>query len=890
MQEEVQERIQLQVRARFGKQSGSSDYDWLLKSDLLPPSLVTLCESLVHAAASARAFLALVTEESQRVWLLRVYDQGVDDAFRSVTGLEAAEVTAPHSLNRRQWLGLAAVSIQQSERARIGRGAALSFILPALSPQAVTPAAELINRARIGLPVSTNTSTAFHLLALPFCRQKGICLAASGRGSPPVEWTEALAPYICVSVSEARLSANEQAVLDAVTRRAPSQAEWEILDRMDTPDLHRVLLWSANSGGAPAPSGELTEQWLVAFRSDQQRGASLLKVLREDFQPHVIPPDVVRLAACDLSTDAVVLITAKARGEHVNLPVPVLEELAERGYLDDGEVIPLSRWKDHVGSSRVLAGQAIRLLAVGGIRPASAAFILNLNSGHPPDSRLFDNFGALARIAHQEGLSLPREAFVGALDVMTATQLPELDATGRIYGAWVEALADSIIRGALPRPGVLDSMEMSAAIATRRRLCGRPMALFEAFATLLKERRIEEAKELLLASKPGDSPPVSPACLRVVHSRLGAGDPAHPPAVDEISFLVNLGLARPSDIDLGQVQAREVAAYAAMWDETRPLVDLMQNRESDPPSPLPNVPERWAGAVLNTLKPSAVGRWFRAAESASRSAVGRWFANLLGISSELLPALCGEATPRVDPRELRIILPWLSDLVGETPYLSRLCGLRHMASESTLVKDDILAEELVDEVLPEADDDLRGLIIHALSGVGPLPPVRNLAPGLLAMFVETIDPINLIDNLFADANATRSSDAVLIAAIVLRVRRDGVVHPAHGYTREQRRRHAALAGALAEIQGWEPISLDEASRAGYALSFLRRLGVSPRTLVSLAEDGARHEVTETAEEAASGALFDRVTASARSRGDKRGSESRGIAIPISEECDGTKKP
>jgi hypothetical protein len=123
--------IHLQTVAQFGKRDGASDYRWLFGRDVVPSVLLTVCEMLAQLAAVSTASLSVVTEEQDMVWLARTYFQSSDNAYRPVPAVEVAYTSASTCLSTEDWLGLAALSLQQPQRERLAEPGGFSIQLSA---------------------------------------------------------------------------------------------------------------------------------------------------------------------------------------------------------------------------------------------------------------------------------------------------------------------------------------------------------------------------------------------------------------------------------------------------------------------------------------------------------------------------------------------------------------------------------------------------------------------------------------------------------------------------------------------------------------------------------------------------------------------------------------
>lgn len=848
--------VELQTRARFGKRDGAHDYSWLAGEDAVPPALAPVCEALGRAASNAGSFISLVARDGDSLWLVRAYSSGMDNAFRPTAAVEVAEVLAPRPLPLREWLGLAVISIQQPARERIGEAPAFRISVPAPQAEPPAPDAALLARARLGLPLATTTRGALSLVGVAPWRYHGICFALRGRGAAPVDWVQELAPFLCVNFTEPPLSAGEAEVLRLALGRDITSGEWGQLRRLGTRELRVALRWASGGEAGPLPVESAEDplvDWLVAYRGASYRGAQLLARLRRDLPSGPLPPAGVEAATRDLSPHAADFVSRVARGERPELTLEVAEDLAAADFLVDETVAPLNLWAGLARHSRPVAAQALRRFLALGVERAAASFALDLD-GEAPAPVSVDSVIEAARAALRAGLPAPKGRLLRALGGATAeSHLRGLREVGAVYGGWAEALTRLADEGSLPPVGLLSAPEILAAVRARSSALGLRDALWQALAALAVEGRAAEAADLFNAAESAPPLHADEAARGVIASRLGLGPPAPPPPLADLQRLARVDLARPEDLLLGEADAPNLAQYARLWPQTEPLAGLFGGAGADT-ADVPSAPASWAVALRCAFTPSQGAEWLARLDPERRAAGRRWLAGMLGLEPGLLETMSGEASVRLEREKVLANLDWLSALMSSMPHARRLEGLAGASRSGVAAGDESFAGQLVSLLLPSADGQAREFALHALSGVGPMPPPAGVPADLAVAVLPALDVAAFVDAVFASRETVLSSDADFCRALAERAEHSGVACPARGYTAEQRRRHLPLACALARVPGWEPLAPDAAARAAHVLRLMTRLDLRPDDLCNAARAAEPEPLPEPQRGPAKGGL------------------------------------
>lgn len=835
-------KVDLQVRARFGKADAARDYGWLMAQEVAPRELLALGETLSQVVANGKTFVSCVTEAGGELWLLRGYRAGMDSQFRPAVAAEVAQIVAPRPLPLAQWLGLAAISIQQPERDLIGEANAFSITIPPAQREPADPGAELLARARLGLPLSTTSPVAASLLSPEVFHYRGICFAVRGKNDPPPEWLPELAPYLCVNFSEPQLSPEELELLRGVQSRPVSPHEWESLAQLGPAQVRRALAWAA-AGNGPLRVGESDlpmQRWLVAYRGGQLSGARLLSTLRRDTTLDTLPPSFIAAAARGLPEEAAAFLTAAARGERPQASLEVVELLAAEGFLEDEQTVPLDAWVRWAGSSPAVREQALRNLGARGCDPEAARFVLDLEPGtRAPVGALPEGLVAAAHLAAHLGLAPPRRRLLAALkSAATDEQARALKGTARAYGGAAESLVRFWSDLELPPPGALTPGEMLAAVEARAAFAPTAAGFLSALSALLRAERLTEAAGLLDVAENSTDVQLSPAVRQTLRARLGLAPPAAPPPPPaELSRLVELDLARPSDVELPEGEPSQLAAYARLWEGTAALAEVLgdatDGRYSGAP---PDCPASWRAALRGVVTPARSGRWLSRLEDGRRSAARRWLASLHGLNPGTLEFLAGDSEGASGETPLTAEwLDWLPAMFASSPRAERLRAAVAVARAGLLKGDDARAVRLTVSLLPELGVMGRGVAVHALTRLGPLPPLDGLLAEFVTAWLPVLDAAAVADAIFSSYDTGLSGDAEFCRALAENLTRQGAACPAHGYTAEQLYRHTPLAHALSGARGWERLAPDSATRARHARAFIKLLGLRPEDLSEPAE-------------------------------------------------------
>src|SRR5262245_50881954 len=126
----MQPELNLQTIAHFGKRDGASDYNWIFGRESIPSDLLMICEPLSRLSVSTYASISVVTEENDRVWLVRTYFQGTDNSRRPIAAIDVANSIESTHLSTEEWVRLAGVGMQQRDLEQVGKPGRFSMILP----------------------------------------------------------------------------------------------------------------------------------------------------------------------------------------------------------------------------------------------------------------------------------------------------------------------------------------------------------------------------------------------------------------------------------------------------------------------------------------------------------------------------------------------------------------------------------------------------------------------------------------------------------------------------------------------------------------------------------------------------------------------------------------
>jgi hypothetical protein len=144
-----------------------------------------------------------------------------------------------------------------------------------------------------------------------------------------------------------------------------------------------------------------------------------------------------------------------------------------------------------------------------------------------------------------------------------------------------------------------------------------------------------------------------------------------------------------------------------------------------------------------------------------------------------------------------------------------------------------VAVDIVEALFSSVSSESKDFLIYVLTGVGPFPPLRGVAPGLLTPLVSLVNISEIIDGLFNGSDA--AGDPAVLRAVVQQVRITGTGYPAHGYTGLQKQRAERLVMALSQCDGWEALAGGPDERRRQALRLLESLGIEPVDLLDASE-------------------------------------------------------
>jgi hypothetical protein len=821
--------VEFQVVARFGKVDGARDYSWLTAQDVVPRHLLSLGETLAQVVASGKTFLSLVTETGGQEWLIRAYTSGVDNQFRPIAAAEVAQIVAPRPLPETHWLGLAVISIQQSERELIGGSNQFSIAIRPPQGEPSEPEEEVRVRARLGLPVATTTRVAASLLAPDTWNYKGICFAVRGKNDPAVEWIPELSPYLCINFTEPQLRAEEGEIISLVQRRPVSSNEWESLARLERTQLHQALSWSVNDNGPlrVTPSDSKLLEWLVAFRSGQLGGAKLLSTLLSDTMPQMLQHAFIEAATKGLPGEAAAFLYAVARGEKPETSLDVIELLAREGFLEDERVAPLATWIRFVKHSPVVGERALRKLEGRGCEPEAARFVLDLApESTSTDAVVPQGLAFAARLAVNLGIEPPNQRLRRALKAAQSEARTRIvEDAAYAYGGWAESLVNLWLRLDLPPEGALTSQDMLIAVEARQAALDSPDELLQVLALLIRNGRATEAVELMTAAEASTVFQVSGAARQTILARLGLSPPVAPPQVQELSGLAAAGLVRPDDVVLTEADETQLGDYAQLWRSTAPLAGVLGEARGFE-AELALCPSSWRGALRKAVTPARVGRWL--ARHTQKEAARQWVAHLHGLSGDPLEALnSGAEDAQFTPEWLE----WLPALLASAPLSQRLRAVAALAKGALKEEDEARTAAFVEALLPDLGERGRGIVAHALTRVGPLPQLEGLSAEFLLPLLRSLDTVAVINAVFSSYDQTLSGSTEFCRALADSLSQQEAACPAHGYTVEQLRRHAPLAYALSSAGGWQHLAPDVEVRIRQARQFVNQLGLRAEDLL-----------------------------------------------------------
>jgi hypothetical protein len=575
--------------------------------------------------------------------------------------------------------------------------------------------------------------------------------------------------------------------------------------------------------------------WLMAFRRSNFSGPDLLVALRKDIAPHSIRSNTIRKISPELSEEAA-LFLAEAKGSTtIDSPPEILEELAQSGYLSNPEIMPFRSWSKYCGLSRNMIEQSLLMFGRMGVSQPAAKFVLGSQTPDAPvDLNQLESIREAASIASEAGLDPPRFSMVRLLQSVSRVELLwPLDRMKGVYGNWAEAALEMISEGSIPDEGLLIPEEMLAIAEFRERVLRRRGALLDALSSLAQSDRLDEAVSLLKIAQTSPALRLSAAAIRVLEARLKHGKPSPPAGCEEMKLLIDRGLARPEDVIPEAEGENGLVICARLWEQTFPLAEIIELSENTLPRSAPECPDRWKPVVAHLLTPFKVKRWFEKLGAEHLQQAREWMATILDIDQKAMRAFCGEEEMTRKAEEIRPVIPWLDALLTTEPRSRRLDILSKVARSGVAGKDDEMAYAIVRSLFPEENSASLNFAAHALSGVGPLPPLDGASPDLLIALISWVDVVSLINALFSGDDAKLSSDKQLGEALLDEVRRKGAAYPQRGYTARQIDRHLVLAVTIGGAYGWEPLAPDLTVRARYANRVIEQLGLRPEDLNNL---------------------------------------------------------
>ena len=809
--------------ALFGKGAANQDYDWLEGRSAVPASFFDACQFLARISSETATSFSALALLPEGTYLARSFHQGFDTAYRPSLALEVVRLRSPEPLEAEHLLAIAWFAIQKSwDETTEGRGEN-RIDIPELRDERVEPDQELRLRARLGLPASApDIWQGLALLRAFPQRYAGIAFAPQLRkGALP--WDRSLALLLAIRFEPPSLEAEDSELLAAVAHRPPTAEEWRILDRLATPELRQILLWSVSPEGQfPGLPRGGSAAWLVAYRGREMRGVPLLARLRSDLGLAALPPDLLVQAFPDLSPEAQGVLAASEAGDSGGSVSPdTLAELAEAGLLAEGSPIPPRTWLSAAAQSEAVARAGVDLLRRRGVDEAPARWLLGcLPENHPLDvSQVLLAVLAAGELQMEIPLSTLRSLLTRARFL---ADLEALEETAEELGPQGAALLRLVTRAVLPSPGILEEEDFLLGLVVRQRFA-QSVDLPAVLQELLAQGRELEARSVLAAAQRGEISCPYPAALGALAARL-AGEP--PVEVGDreaegLSWLARAGLISPEHV-IPRAKGRIFRDVAAVWPKTAPLAAVLRAERGVPPPG--SCPAGWKAALRKVLEPDPIRRWLDRWSGDDLEAPRLWLCEALDLPTLARDGAVGIRNAGADgATELLACHAWLVLLWQAAPVDRRLEILAALAARDWLVGEYRRAAELVRQMLGE-DSPAQDLCTHLLSRVGPLPPIYGIGPDHLAILTPAAEPAALIDQLFCFAR--RIDQTRLIDAVVARAQQTGVPYPKAGYNPEQIELHLPLASRLSSLPGWKPLAPDPQTRSRFARRLLEELGLA----------------------------------------------------------------
>jgi hypothetical protein len=360
---------------------------------------------------------------------------------------------------------------------------------------------------------------------------------------------------------------------------------------------------------------------------------------------------------------------------------------------------------------------------------------------------------------------------------------------------------------------------------------------------LLRQERTDEAREVLAAATAGELPRLPGALAAVLAARLNGDPPVEVDSARDLEAFARSGLLRPCDV-VPRGELGSILELAALWGETEPLAAMLRGEPRLPPAE--SCPAGWRAPLKQVLSHGRAAAWLAGWQGHDLPAARLWLCGVLDLP-EPVRCLAGEPERGEAPRGVVISqLDWLATLWRSDAVARRLELISRLAERDWLAGQDRLAARFAAALLPGTEAELRELCVHVLTRRGPLPAVGRIAPDRLAALLPAIDPLPLLDLLFASRGPSPAADPSLLDALVERVRLSGVTCPPHGYTAAQLERQAPLAHRLARLPGWKGCAIDLETRRQIARDVLRDLdlacsqfgGAEPERAAAAADAGA----------------------------------------------------
>lgn len=783
------------------------DYEW--SGGELPRAIHDLAEALV---ARALAVVAVIGE-NDHTWLVRSTMPGLDSAARPIVRVDIGRITDAAVLAPQ-----AALKICESVGASWRAGGLPTTSTPPPAAHDVALPTEIALRARIGLPLATDTAMAGAITRRHPWRYRGICITRHGGSDLPRE----LVTCLGVNFLNPPLSPADAAMLQAARTR--NEDEWKVLDAIPAADVQRALRWIADARPPRDLAIEDWENdplvpWVASIYPSSVTAQVKLECIRRDYGPSALTGTLVRAVDPQLSPAAATLLASLARGEPAGaVDLALLDELAARGHLDSLPPSSMRIWLPVAMANPSLRPVALAALQRNGMNPHDARFIFDLlDEGEPPHPH--DPYVVLTAVDHE--LPPPRRALLRWTATLGSPhELTLFREVTRLYGGWAADLAHLIDHGELPPGEDLPIDVIVTALGVRGRLNGDEWPLLELLQKLTRTGDEPRLHALLAATESIDSLWPSDAARALVRTHILRGAPVIIND-EQIAPVVRFGLASPRDVTAPET-ADDLAAMAHLWNETEPLATILYGTAQS--FTRPSYPSSWHASVRRAITPRVVERMALRLPAAERDGFWEWTGKLHGLDWTAFEDLANTSEQAMRP-----LLPWLRAFAAAKDPAWKLRTLAALAAARVAAGDDALARQLIGDLLPGADEPTSELAYHLLCGGASFPMLDGIAPHVITALAPCADARELLDALFRMRDTHITTDSHVLAAVRARVRETSPAPPQRAYTPAQRKRHAVLVAELADLPSWSLAGTAE-ERKELARILLRKLDVHPHDL------------------------------------------------------------